>query len=530
MLYVVVFIAFLCYNIFKEGTFFMKLYFDKRSKDPIYYVQHGYRIGKKVTTKNVYRIGKHSELLKIHNDPLAYAKEVVKQMNETGSIQKVELTIGLNKLIDDSDEIISKVTYKNIGYIILQNIYKQLGLNEFFNNLNENSKATYSFNDVNRFLTFARIIDPSSKFHTVMNKDYYYECPDFEYQHIERFLDVLYENISLVCFSQLEEMPLFVVTCQNGQFLYNAETGMQTQLYDSLAWHDDIYISGFYRDYLVYEEYGKFGLLSPEGNVIIEAKFDLYKIDFGERDRIERGHAYFQEIFHGRKYGFYIENNKFYGKVPVDKYDSCIRIGGKFFNNYYIVKTKGKYRLLNHRCDEIAIPLLDEMFFAKKTMNSIFGALGRCRRLGCPLSETFLIGLIDVIIYILIGEFIFHVPLKGNTLLVFLFATIFLMCMLSFGIFVSIVMKSQLASSQVTTTTTMLPAFLLSGFVFDINNMPQVIQWITYLFPARYFVDILRGLYLKGVGLEYLYLNAGFLIFYSAILLVLCRLLFKLRA
>ncbi len=115
----------------------------------------------------------------------------------------------------------------------------------------------------------------------------------------------------------------------------------------------------------------------------------------------------------------------------------------------------------------------------------------------------------------------------GNTLLVFLFATIFLMCMLSFGIFVSIVMKSQLASSQVTTTTTMLPAFLLSGFVFDINNMPVV---ITYLFPARYFVDILRGLYLKGVGIEYLYVNAGFLIFYSVILLVLCRLLFKLRA
>ena len=98
------------------------------------------------------------------------------------------------------------------------------------------------------------------------------------------------------------------------------------------------------------------------------------------------------------------------------------------------------------------------------------------------------------------------------------------------NIFVSIVMKSQLASSQVTTTTTMLPAFLLSGFVFDINNMPVVIQWITYLFPARYFVDILRGLYLKGVGIEYLYVNAGLLIFYSVILLVRWRLLFKLRA
>ncbi len=146
------------------------------------------------------------------------------------------------------------------------------------------------------------------------------------------------------------------------------------------------------------------------------------------------------------------------------------------------------------------------------------------------LITYFLIGLIDVIIYIFMGEFIFHVPFMGNSLLVFLFATIFLMCMLSFGIFVSIVMKSQLASSQVTITTTMLPAFLLSGFVFDINNMPVVIQWITYLFPARYFVDILRGIYLKGIGIEYLYINAAFLIFYSIILLVLCRLLFKLRA
>lgn len=142
----------------------------------------------------------------------------------------------------------------------------------------------------------------------------------------------------------------------------------------------------------------------------------------------------------------------------------------------------------------------------------------------------FIIGLLEVIIYILMGEFIFHVPMLGNTLLIFLFATVFLVCMLAFGMFVSIVMKNQLASSQVTITSTMLPAFLLSGFVFDINNMPVVIQWITYLFPARYFVDILRGLYLKGVGIEYLYINAGLLVVYSVILLVLCRLQFKMRA
>lgn len=146
------------------------------------------------------------------------------------------------------------------------------------------------------------------------------------------------------------------------------------------------------------------------------------------------------------------------------------------------------------------------------------------------LMTYFLIGLLDVIIYILMGEFIFQVPMRGNSFLVFILATVFLICMLSFGILVSILMKSQLASSQVTITSTMLPAFLLSGFVFDINNMPVVIQWITYLFPARYFVDILRGLYLKGIGMDYLYVNVGFLIVYSVVLLTLTRLTFKLRA
>lgn len=172
----------------------MKLYYDKRLQDPIYYVQHGFRIGKKTTTKNVCRIGKHSELLKNHSDPLTYAKSFVEEMNRTGAIKKIETVIELNKKIEDTDDIVSKVTYKNIGYIILQNIYKELGLNEFFNDLNKDTKATYSFNEVNRFLTFARILDPSSKLKTVNNKDYYYEEPNFDYQHIERFLDVLYDN------------------------------------------------------------------------------------------------------------------------------------------------------------------------------------------------------------------------------------------------------------------------------------------------------------------------------------------------
>lgn len=172
----------------------MKLYYDKRLSDPTYYVQHGFRVGKKTTTKNICKIGKHSQLLKDHPDPLEYAKQVVKQMNETGAIQKIETVVELNKHIDDTDDIASRVTYTNAGYIVLQKIYQQLGLNDYFNSLALASKASYSYNDVNRFLTFSRILEPSSKLKMVYNTDHFYEDPDIDYQHIERFLDVLYDN------------------------------------------------------------------------------------------------------------------------------------------------------------------------------------------------------------------------------------------------------------------------------------------------------------------------------------------------
>lgn len=237
--------------------------------------------------------------------------------------------------------------------------------------------------------TFDTVIHAIGKFYLVI-KNRKYGLIDDEFHMI---LNLCYKDIHIVHFFQSVETPLFVVTCKKGEFLYNAETGMQTQLYDSLSWCDDMYISGYYRNYLVYEKQGKFGLLSPEGQIITKAKFDLYKINFIERDQIEKGHAYFQEIFHGHKYSFYIENNKFYGKVPIDKYDSCIQIGEKFFDNYYIIKIEGKYGLLNHQCKEIELPLLDDIIFAEDSMNSVFGTTHGCRRHPQnPISETFLIG------------------------------------------------------------------------------------------------------------------------------------------
>ena len=180
----------------------MKLYYDKKLKNPTYYVQIGIRNGKKVTTKNIYKFGKHSELLKEHKDPLSFVKEEIKKMNDDKENKKIELIINAAEQLEGSENIISKNTSKNIGYLLFQSIYKDLGLNSFFNDLNKSYKATYNFNDVNRFLTYSRIIDACSKYRFCNNKEHYYEEPEIEYQHIERFLDVLYENYD----SYLEKM------------------------------------------------------------------------------------------------------------------------------------------------------------------------------------------------------------------------------------------------------------------------------------------------------------------------------------
>lgn len=172
----------------------MKLYYDKRLSDPTYYIQVGVRNGKKVTSKNIGKIGKHSELLKEHSDPLAYAKEYIKLLNDEGMPKKIELLVNLTEKLDTSDDIISKNTALNIGYLVFQKIYHDLGIADYFRTLNANSKATYDFNDVNRFITFARILDPASKLKMFQNKDNYFEKPDFDYHHIERFLDVLYSH------------------------------------------------------------------------------------------------------------------------------------------------------------------------------------------------------------------------------------------------------------------------------------------------------------------------------------------------
>lgn len=184
----------MCYHYSRNEELFMKLYYDKRLKDPTYYIQIGIRNGKKVTSKNIGKIGKHSELLKEHPDPLAYAKDYIRHLNDEGAPKKIELLVNLSEKLDNSDSVVSQSTALNIGYLVFQKIYHDLGLPSYFRSLNAHSKASYDFNEVNRFLTFARILDPSSKLQMFQNKDHYFEKPSFDYQHIERFLDVLHDN------------------------------------------------------------------------------------------------------------------------------------------------------------------------------------------------------------------------------------------------------------------------------------------------------------------------------------------------
>jgi ABC-2 type transport system permease protein len=120
------------------------------------------------------------------------------------------------------------------------------------------------------------------------------------------------------------------------------------------------------------------------------------------------------------------------------------------------------------------------------------------------LIPYFVIGMVDVLLAVVMGQFLFEVPLRGSVGLVFGMAAIFLAGVLSLGILISIVTKSQLLASQIAMITTLLPAFLLSGYMIPINNMPALVQKITYIVPARYFVALLKDIYLKGVGLEIL--------------------------
>lgn len=171
----------------------MKLYYDRKSKNPTYFIQMGIRNGKKVTTKNIFRIGKHDDLLKITDDPLAYAKQKVKEYNDNIKNEKIDISysVDLNQKIINHGDIISHSLAKNVGYLYIKSIFDQLGIKEFLDDIFKDRKVTFDVSAIHLFLICSRILDPGSKLYSFNHIDNYYGELNFDYHHIHRFMDNL---------------------------------------------------------------------------------------------------------------------------------------------------------------------------------------------------------------------------------------------------------------------------------------------------------------------------------------------------
>jgi ABC-2 type transport system permease protein len=133
----------------------------------------------------------------------------------------------------------------------------------------------------------------------------------------------------------------------------------------------------------------------------------------------------------------------------------------------------------------------------------------------------FLVGLMDAAISLVVGVTIFNVPFRGSILVLAVSTSIFLFGALFWGIFVSAATRTQVAAYQLGILSSFLPGFLLSGFVFAIDTMPKVCQAISVVVPARYFVTILKGVFLKGLGWTVMGAELVFLLIYATIVFLL---------
>jgi ABC-2 type transport system permease protein len=140
------------------------------------------------------------------------------------------------------------------------------------------------------------------------------------------------------------------------------------------------------------------------------------------------------------------------------------------------------------------------------------------------LVPYFGLGMFGFVLCLLAGQFLFHVPLRGSLILLCLASMIYLLVALGVGLLVSTLVKSQFLASQLAMTLTMMPAMMLSGFIYDLRSMPVFIQGITYAMPARYAVTLMQTLYLAGDVASVVWPNLGVLAAIAATLLVLTRL------
>jgi ABC-2 type transport system permease protein len=140
------------------------------------------------------------------------------------------------------------------------------------------------------------------------------------------------------------------------------------------------------------------------------------------------------------------------------------------------------------------------------------------------------IGMVDVLLVVAVAVFWFEVPLRGSFLLLLAMCLTYVLCTLSLGLFISTISETQQQAMMTATFFFLMPMIYLSGFIFPIENMPAAIQPVTYLIPLRYFLVIVRGIFLKGIGLELLWPQAAALAGWGAVVLTLAVIRSRKRA
>lgn len=146
--------------------------------------------------------------------------------------------------------------------------------------------------------------------------------------------------------------------------------------------------------------------------------------------------------------------------------------------------------------------------------------------LGGKLIPYAAIAFLEMLLLLAVGNLWFHAPVRGSLPLLLVLSVLYVLCTVGIGLLISTITRSQVVAILLSIVLTLMPAFLFSGFIAAIASMPKFFQWYTYLFPARYFMEISRGISLKGVGLERLWPEAVILLIYAAALLALASLRF----
>lgn len=140
-----------------------------------------------------------------------------------------------------------------------------------------------------------------------------------------------------------------------------------------------------------------------------------------------------------------------------------------------------------------------------------------------------ILGFLSVVIILASMRFVFDISVKGSLFFLFISSFLYILSTLGLGLFVSTISKTQQQAMMIAIFTIMMPMIFLSGFAFPIENMPQVIQYVSYIIPLRYFINIIRGVIIKGIGFNELWLDASILLVMGVIILALSALRFKKR-